>query len=55
MLAEGVADVNDAVDAAYQDKYGSYSSHLSPMIAPQARATTLKLVPRPGMTDAGRP
>jgi len=36
---------NDAVDAAYRAKYGRYSSYVEPMIAPQARATTLKLVP----------
>ena len=47
-LAEADDDVNDAVDAAYMAKYGSYSSYVEPMIAPQARATTLKLIPRPG-------
>jgi hypothetical protein len=39
-------DVGDAVDAAYREKYGQYSGYVEPMVAPQARATTLKLVPR---------
>jgi hypothetical protein len=46
LLAEVGADVDDAIDAAYRAKYGRYSSYVEPMIAPQARATTLKLVPR---------
>ena len=39
-------EVNDAVDDAYRQKYGRYTGHIEPMIAPQARATTLRLVPR---------
>jgi hypothetical protein len=39
-------DVNDAIDAAYRTKYGRYASYVRPMISPEARATTLKLVPR---------
>ena len=38
--------INDQIDAAYQAKYRRYSSYVPPMISPQARATTLKLVPR---------
>jgi hypothetical protein len=38
-------EVNDAVDAAYQQKYGRYTGYVEPMVAPQARATTLRLVP----------
>ena len=41
-------EVNDAVDAAYRDKYGRYPSYVQPMVAAAARATTLKLVPRHG-------
>jgi hypothetical protein len=44
-LADAGDDVNDAVDAAYRTKYGRHSGYVEPMIAPQARATTLKLVP----------
>jgi hypothetical protein len=38
--------VNDRIDAAYREKYRRYASYVPPMIAPEARATTLKLVPR---------
>src|SRR5437660_12168027 len=38
--------LNNKIDAAYQSKYRRYSAtYVDPMIAPQARATTLKLVP----------
>jgi hypothetical protein len=39
-------DAVDAVDAAYREKYGRYTGYVEPMVAPQARATTLRLVPR---------
>ena len=44
-LAEAGDEVNDAVDAAYRDKYGRYPSYVEPMVRPEARATTLRLVP----------
>jgi hypothetical protein len=38
--------LNNEIDAAYQSKYRRYGpTYVDPMIAPQARATTLKLVP----------
>ena len=38
--------LNNEIDAAYQSKYQRYSAtYVDPMIAPQARAATLKLVP----------
>ena len=39
------AGINDALDAAYRTKYRRYASYVPPMISPEARATTLKLVP----------
>jgi len=40
-------EVNDTVDAAYQAKYGRrYPTIVPSIVAPQARAATLKLVPR---------
>jgi hypothetical protein len=40
-------DVNDEVDAAYQEKYGRrYATIVPSIVAPEARAATLKLVPR---------
>jgi hypothetical protein len=40
-------EVNDEVDAAYQAKYGRrYPTIVPSIVAPEARAATLKLVPR---------
>jgi hypothetical protein len=40
-------DVNDELDAAYRTKYGRHAASLiDPMTSPEARAATLKLVPR---------
>jgi hypothetical protein len=38
--------VNDAVDAVYRTKYHRYATYVPPMLSLEARATTLKLVPR---------
>ena len=45
-FAEADDAVNDAVDAGYRDKYARYPSYVQPMVTAQARATTLRLVPR---------
>jgi hypothetical protein len=38
--------LNNEIDVAYQAKYHRYSAtYVRPMITPQARATTLKLIP----------
>jgi hypothetical protein len=37
---------NDQIDAAYREKYCRYSAYVPPMISPEARATTLRLMPR---------
>ncbi|GCE20819.1 DUF2255 family protein [Dictyobacter kobayashii] len=38
--------LNNKIDAAFQAKYQKYgATYIDPMIAPQARATTRKLVP----------
>ena len=40
-------DVNDDVDAEYRTKYSRYaSSHTDAVTSPEARAATLKLLPR---------
>jgi hypothetical protein len=40
-------EVNDEVDAVYQAKYGRrYPTTVPSIVAPEARAATLKLVPR---------
>jgi hypothetical protein len=39
--------INDQIDAVYRIKYGGYSAqYVDPMVASEARATTIKLVPR---------
>jgi hypothetical protein len=43
-----VDDANDEIDAAYRSKYGGRypADNVDPMVSPEVRATTLKLVPR---------
>jgi hypothetical protein len=39
--------INDRIDGVYRTKYGHYdASYVDPMVAPEAQATTIKLVPR---------
>ena len=45
-VEEADPNINDQIDATYRTKYRRYASYVPPMINPQARATTLKLVPR---------
>jgi hypothetical protein len=46
-VAETDPAAGDRIDAAYRAKYRRYSaSYVDPMVAPAARAATLKLVPR---------
>ena len=49
LLAAG-DEINDAVDAAFREKYGRCTGYVEPMVAPQARTTTLRLVP---LSEAG--
>jgi hypothetical protein len=42
-----VDDLNDEIDAAYRVKYDRYdATYVDPMVGPEARAATIKLVPR---------
>ena len=46
-FVEANDDVNDELDAAYRTKYRHYAAnYLKPMVSPEARAATIKLVPR---------
>ncbi|MET4925424.1 DUF2255 family protein [Streptomyces sp. PSRA5] len=46
-VEENDPSLNDRLDAAYRSKYGTYSeTYVGPMVAEDARAATLKLVPR---------
>jgi hypothetical protein len=37
---------NDQIDAAYLTKYRRYPQYVAPMVTPEVRAATIKLVPR---------
>jgi hypothetical protein len=41
----GGEEVDDAVNGAHRRKQGRYTGYIEPMIAPQERATALRLVP----------
>ena len=38
--------INDKIDEAYLAKYSRYPQYVAPMVTPEVRAATLKLVPR---------
>ena len=38
--------INDKIDTAYLTKYSRYPQYVAPMVTPDVRAATLKLVPR---------
>jgi hypothetical protein len=45
--------INDAVNAAYRQKYGRYAAYiLDAITSSEARSTTMELVPRSGATEA---
>lgn len=43
---ESDTDINDQIDAAYLTKYGRYPQYVAPMVTPEVRAATIKLVAR---------
>ncbi len=46
-VAEEDPAINNLIDTAYRNKYKRHSTqYVDPMVAPTARATTIKLVPR---------
>ena len=45
-FADADPHLNDQIDAAYREKYRRYSAYVPPMISPEARARTLRLMPR---------
>ena len=46
-VEEADPTLNDRIDAAYRTKYRRYSASIvDPMVTPEARAATIKLVPR---------
>ena len=46
-FAEADPNLNDEIDAAYRTKYRRYeATYVKPMVSPEARSTTIKLLPR---------
>lgn len=45
-VEEADPGINDQIDAAYRTKYRRYPQYVAPMLAPEVRAATIKLVPR---------
>jgi hypothetical protein len=45
-IEEDDADLNEQIDAAYRAKYRAYPSSVESINNPEARAATIKLVPR---------
>jgi hypothetical protein len=46
-VEETDSGLNDKIDEAYLTKYRRYPQYVAPMVTPEVRAATLKLVPRP--------
>ena len=38
--------INNQIDTAYLTKYARYPQYVAPMVTPEVRAATIKLVPR---------
>jgi len=45
-VEEDAPEINDQIDEAYRAKYGRSSAYVLPMLTPEVRSTTLKLVLR---------
>jgi hypothetical protein len=45
-VEEANPDLNNMIDTAYLTKYARYPQYVAPMVTPEVRAATIKLVPR---------
>ena len=45
-VEEANSDINYQIDAAYLTKYRRYPQYVAPMVTPEVRAATIKLMPR---------
>ena len=45
-VGEADPGLNDQIDAAYLAKYRHYPQYVAPMVTPEVRAATIKLVPQ---------
>ena len=51
-FADADPDLDDAIDAAYRDKYRRYGPNIiGSVVNPEARAATIKLLPRASASD----
>jgi hypothetical protein len=46
-VEENDPDINAKIDEVYLEKYRRYPQWVAPMVTPEVRAATIKLVPRP--------
>ena len=46
-VGETDPSINDQIDAAYRARYARYPQYIAPMLTPEVRATTTKLMPCP--------
>ena len=46
LVEEADPEINDQIDIAYLSKYRCYPQYVKPMVIPEVRAATIKLVPR---------
>ena len=49
-VEEADPEINDQIDDAYRVKYRRYPQYVAPLFVPEARAATIKLVPRSANT-----
>lgn len=53
LVAETDPGTNDRIDTAYHAKYDpTWPQYVPPVVSPESRATTLRLVPRPAETPS---
>ena len=45
-FVEADPELNDRIEAAYRTKYSRYLQYVTPLLTPEAKAATIKLVPR---------
>jgi hypothetical protein len=52
-VEESDPGINDQIDDAYLTKYRRYPQYVAPMVTPEVRAATIKLVPRTSDSSLG--
>lgn len=52
-VEEADSEINNQIDEAYLTKYRRYPQYVAPMVTPEVRAATIKLVPRTADSSLG--